>query len=114
MLLPPASDFVPKRLDEIAAALAPALARLKTIFADHSEIHIYNHDPATWSVIFRVLQGDEIRRRHGDWIDTHDPNFGPGIAERSVCHACERQRYLRQPGDAGDAQQTESPGAKCF
>jgi amidase len=28
------------------------------------------------------LQGDEIRRRHGAWIDAHNPSFGPGIAER--------------------------------
>ena len=30
----------------------------------------------------RILQGDEIRRRHGDWIDACNPSFGPGIAER--------------------------------
>jgi len=33
-------------------------------------------------VFFRILQGDEIRRRHSAWIDRHNPRFGPGIAER--------------------------------
>jgi len=93
VLLPHASDFVPKRLliaadafaiagGDIAAALAPAVNRLKTLFADYHEVRVYTDDPAAWSGIFRVLQGDEIRRCHGDWIDTHNPSFGPGIAER--------------------------------
>jgi len=93
VLLPHTSDFVPKRLliagdafaiggGEIAAALAPAVTRLKTLFADYREVRVYADDPAAWSGVFRVLQGDEIRRRHGDWIDTHNPSFGPGIAER--------------------------------
>ena len=51
-------------------------------FADHQNVRVYTGDPAAWSEIFRILQGDEIRRRHGAWINTHDPGFGPGIAER--------------------------------
>ena len=93
VLLPPASDFAPKRLliaedafalagQEITTALAPALIRLKTLFAHYRDVRVYTDDPAIWSGIFRILQGDEIRRRHGDWIDACNPSFGPGIAER--------------------------------
>jgi amidase len=93
VLLPAASAFVPKRLliaedafafagPEITAALAAAVERLKAAFADHRQVRVYTGDPAAWSGIFRVLQGDEIRRRHGAWIDAHNPSFGPGIAER--------------------------------
>ncbi|OWR31560.1 amidase [Saccharibacillus sp. O23] len=37
---------------------------------------------ADWSAAFRVLQGTEIAREHGEWIDRANPAFGPGIAER--------------------------------
>jgi amidase len=93
VLLPAAPAFVPKRLliaedafefagPEITAALAAAVARLTAAFADHEPARVYPGDPAAWPGIFRILQGDEIRRRHGPWIDAHKPSFGPGIAER--------------------------------
>jgi amidase len=62
--------------------MAAAVERLKAAFADHRQVRVYTGDPAAWSGIFRILQGDEIRRRHGAWIDAHNPSFGPGIAER--------------------------------
>lgn len=37
---------------------------------------------ADWSAGFRVLQGLEIAREHGEWIEREQPSFGPGIAER--------------------------------
>jgi amidase len=113
VLLPAASDFVPQRLliaadafafvgAETAAALAPAVTRLKALLPDHRDVAVYTDDPPAWSNIFRILQGDEIRRRHGDWIDAHQPNFGPGIAERfrwtrTIATAeVERMRPLRE------------------
>jgi amidase len=93
VLLPPAPGFVPKRLliaedafefagPEITAALAAAVERLRVAFSDQCHIRVYRGDAAAWPGIFRILQGDEIRRRHGGWIDAHNPSFGPGIAER--------------------------------
>ena len=93
VMLPAAPAFVPKRLliaqdafafagAEIADALAVAVMRLKTALSDHRPVEVYTGDPAAWSEIFRILQGDEIRRKHGAWIDAHNPSFGPGIAER--------------------------------
>ncbi|MBW7477274.1 amidase [Paenibacillus oenotherae] len=35
-----------------------------------------------WMNTFRILQGLEIWRSHGAWIEAHHPVFGPGIAER--------------------------------
>jgi amidase len=58
------------------------VTRLKAELADHHLVDVYSGDPAAWSGIFRVLQGNEIRRKHGAWIDAHNPSFGPGIAER--------------------------------
>jgi amidase len=93
VMLPDGPAFVPKRLliaadafafagDEIAAALSAAVTRLKSALPDHREVKVYTSDPSAWPGIFRILQGDEIRRRHGAWIDAHHPSFGPGIAER--------------------------------
>ena len=93
VLLPPARQFVPKRLlvaedafafagAEVAAALAGAVAKLKAALPDHRAIKVYTGEPSAWSGIFRILQGNEIRARHSAWIDAHHPNFGPGIAER--------------------------------
>ena len=93
VLLPRAPDFAAKRLliaqdafafagAEVAAALAPAVDRLKGAVAEHQPVRVYTGEPADWAAIFRILQGDEIRRRHGAWIDAHNPKFGPGIAER--------------------------------
>jgi amidase len=93
VLLPRASDFTPKRLliaedafsftgADVGAALGGAVTRLKGVFPEHHEVQIYQGDTATWPGVFRVLQGDEIRRRHSAWIDAHNPGFGPGIAER--------------------------------
>jgi amidase len=93
VLLPPACDFVPKRLliaedafgfagAEVESALAIAVAKLQAALPDYGAIKVYTGEPSAWSGIFRILQGDEIRKRHSAWIDTHQPNFGPGIAER--------------------------------
>jgi amidase len=93
VLLPAAPKFVPKRLliavdafafagSEITDALAASLTRVKSAFAVCRNVEIYTGDPAAWTEVFRILQGDEIRGRHSVWIDAHNPSFGPGIAER--------------------------------
>jgi amidase len=93
VLLPAGANVLPKRLliaedafafagPEVTLALAAPLARLKSAFANHRGVRVYTGEPAAWSEIFRILQGDEIRRRHSAWIDAHNPNFSPDIAER--------------------------------
>jgi amidase len=93
VMLPSGAAFTPKRLliaedafafagVDITATLAAAVTQLKSALPDHQAVNVYTGDPAAWSGIFRILQGDEIRRRHSAWIDAHNPSFGPGIAER--------------------------------
>jgi amidase len=92
-ILLPTVNFQPKRLllaedafafagPDVAAALASAVERVKAAFASVNEVKIYPTDPAEWAGIFRILQGDEIRRKHSAWIDAHHPDFGPDIAAR--------------------------------
>ncbi len=93
VLLPEASGFTPRRLliaedafefagPGVRAALADGVAELKAAFSGHQNVEIHGGDTTIGPQVFRVLQGDEIRRRHGAWIDEHHPHFGPGIAER--------------------------------
>jgi amidase len=93
VMLPSGPAFAPKRLliaedafafagADITATLAAAVTRLKSALPDHRAVKVYTGDPAAWSGVFRILQGDEIRGRHSAWIDAHNPSFGPGIAER--------------------------------
>jgi amidase len=35
-----------------------------------------------WAEVFRLLQGAEVWKAHGEWITRHRPRFGPGIKER--------------------------------
>jgi amidase len=92
-LLPPSVPWAPKSLliaaDAFAAvdpaiigALQRGIDRVKAAFPTVRDVNVYTGDPAEWSALFRILQGDEIREFHSDWIDRYQPAFGPGIRER--------------------------------
>lgn len=35
-----------------------------------------------WLGVFKTLQASEVWAGHGDWIQQHNPEFGPGVRER--------------------------------
>lgn len=93
VLLPSSAPWTPKSLliaaDAFAAvdpavvgALQQGIDRVKAAFPSARDVNVYTGDPAEWSALFRILQGDEIREFHSDWIDQYKPVFGPGIRER--------------------------------
>ena len=93
VLLPGTSPFRPKRLliatdafgiidSQIAAALQPAVENMAAIMPKAYNVNVFTRDSNEWLTTFRVLQGADIRARHGDWIDRYHPEFGPGIRER--------------------------------
>lgn len=45
-------------------------------------IELASGDLGSWADTFRLLQGYEIRRTHGGWIDRVKPRFGPDIGAR--------------------------------
>jgi amidase len=93
VLLPPSVPWAPKSLlvaaDAFAAvdpaivgALQQGIAKVKAAFPTVRDVRVYPGDPSEWSALFRILQGNEIREFHSDWIDRCRPAFGPGIRER--------------------------------
>lgn len=67
-----------------AFALAdPAVAEaLRAALPPAAGITVFDGAPADWCEAYRVLQGADIRRSLGPWIDVHRPLFGPSIAPR--------------------------------
>jgi amidase len=93
VLLPASAPWAPKSLliaADAFAAVDPAIVRalqqgidkVRAAFPTARDVNVYTGDPSEWSALFRILQGDEIREFHSDWIDRHQPVFGPGIRER--------------------------------
>jgi amidase len=72
---------------DAAAALRPALERVTGVLG-----------LAQWFQVFRLLQGAEVWRQHGDWVQRVKPKLGPGIRERVVWAA------TIEPKDAAAAQ----------
>ncbi|HXV23833.1 MAG TPA: amidase [Alphaproteobacteria bacterium] len=99
LLGPDTVDWQPRRLvapeDSMAVAdplvreaLAPALATLERRFGPRTTAAIGrlvagdSADLTGWKDRFRTLQGYEIWRTHGPWIERVKPRFGPEIAAR--------------------------------
>lgn len=93
VLLPEAQAWAPASLliaedafatvgTAVTAALQRGIERAGVAFATVRKGNVYPGDPAALLALFRILQGDEIRAFHADWIDRYKPVFGPGIRER--------------------------------
>lgn len=61
---------------------------LESVAIFHHEFEEMTFEPvapeglSVWMWAFRILQGREIWKTHGNWIETVQPKFGPDIAER--------------------------------
>lgn len=69
---------------EISKSLQPAVESVATHFSNKESITVAPDksglDP--FMECFRTIQGYEIWQSLGDWIEQHNPDFGPGIADR--------------------------------
>lgn len=65
-----------------AAALAPAVAAARRVMSQIDEVSILDGIEADRVELFRILQGREVWRHHGAWIESTRPQFGPGVKER--------------------------------
>jgi len=42
----------------------------------------HNEELSSWFDTFRVIQASEVWKCHGEWVQTANPDFGPGISDR--------------------------------
>lgn len=73
--------------DRTRAALEPAFAKAAAVLgpAEPLDISANGLSPsglADWLLVFRTTQATEIWDVHGTWIETRDPEFGPGVRDR--------------------------------
>jgi amidase len=66
----------------VAATLRAFLARAQASLPPIEEVIVALHGFDAWRAAFRAIQGREIWRIYGTWIEQHRPEYGPGIAER--------------------------------
>jgi amidase len=62
--------------------ISEQIIALNQLVDDCQRIEVADQGLTAWMNAFRNLQGLEIWRAHGQWIQTVNPTFGPGIADR--------------------------------
>ena len=67
---------------EAAAALQPALGKIKTVLGPLQPVTVSAEGLLQWFQAFRVLQGAEIHQQLGAWVAQVQPKLGPGVRER--------------------------------
>jgi amidase len=67
---------------EAAAALQPALGKIKTVLGPLQPVTVSAEGLPQWFQAFRVLQGAEIHQQLGAWVAQVQPKLGPGVRER--------------------------------
>jgi amidase len=94
----------------VAAALAPAVAKVEGVLGKGAHQRVSPEGLAEWFEVFRTLQAAEIWATLGAWVGAAQPKFGPGTKERfayaatitpaQVEAANVRRRAIRQHVDA--------------
>ena len=64
------------------ATLGPMLSRLQKRFGTLTPVLLADNGLMEWREAFRLHQGHEIWRVHGDWITKTNPTFGGGVGAR--------------------------------
>jgi amidase len=63
-------------------AMASSLARLEAAYGPATPMILAPEGLGSWFEAFRVCQAAEIWQTHGAWVESEQPQFGPGIADR--------------------------------
>lgn len=77
-----ATDAWDRISGETAAAIAEVLGKVKDLIGPAEPVTLAAEGLEAWREAFRLYQGHEIWRVHGDWITATQPDFGAGIAAR--------------------------------
>ncbi|MDQ0205829.1 amidase [Alkalicoccobacillus murimartini] len=62
--------------------LLPTKINLEKGMNDSETILLSAEGLTKWKETFRIAQAYEVWAAHGEWVETNQPSFGPGIAER--------------------------------
>lgn len=68
--------------DMMDSAHRTPLMKAARALGAHEVCSLFDREQALWRECYRVLQGAEIWRAHGDWIRSARPRFAPDIAAR--------------------------------
>ncbi|MGE0210697.1 MAG: amidase [Parvibaculaceae bacterium] len=66
----------------VRESFAPAISALEHSVGKAHSITLSRSGLETWFETFRVIQASEIWRSFGNWVETEQPRFGPGVRER--------------------------------
>ncbi|MDX2205933.1 MAG: amidase [Hyphomicrobiaceae bacterium] len=77
-----ARDAFARLAPDVAAALAPAVARVGGLAAQTGEVVVSEEGLEAWFETFRVIQAAEIWASLGAWVRQTQPSLGPGVKER--------------------------------
>ncbi|TCT03906.1 amidase [Aquabacter spiritensis] len=82
-----ADDLFAAAGPDVAAALAPALAKIAALWGDAEPVDVAGGELPAWRNAFRVIQSSEAWAAHGAWAERVKPDFGPGVRERFAAAA---------------------------
>jgi amidase len=63
-------------------AVEPLIENIAAFVGKSETIEVAQEGLTEWARIFGLLQAAEAWQSHGEWIERHQPRFGPDIAER--------------------------------
>jgi amidase len=100
---------------QVAAALAPAVERLKSLVPSSLEVKVAAEGLPEWFEAFRTLQAGEIWQSLGAWVTEQKPALGPGVKERlewaaTVTPAMRAQADKRRTAIRGRLAELLTPG----
>ena len=77
-----ANDLFDATPEDIRSALAPMVAQVVGTFGPATGVDLAAGDLDHGFDVFRTVQAAEAWAQHKDWIETTNPNLGPGIRDR--------------------------------
>lgn len=77
-----AMDGFDLMLPAARAAINPAIKAIQDAIVPAQKIVLKGDGLSEWMTSFRILQGVEVWRSHGAWIEENKPAFGPDIGAR--------------------------------
>ena len=89
-----AEDAFAYAMPGVAAALEPAIRRVRALLGASRSVTVSHEGLAAWYDVFRVVQYDDIWKAHGEWVTRVKPTFGPQMQLRFAAVAANDSTQL--------------------